>query len=701
MRVNRKYDTLYDTTGLNSISEEDRKIIFENAFLPIEDLKKLLKNGPYPDNLISWFATRIRRILSNDVTQKERNTYGRIESDLLLDFLKEDNNLLNVIQKGGNIRDVKYASGSIDNIDKDYLKAYVNILNDPVKWAETILTDPDSVKEPLKLRAWQKEVIYAMKVHDKVSLRIARRCGKSVAIAVFALWYCATQNNKKVVLLAPYESQVRVLWDIIFRLVSNSPLIKSSMMVFRKRNPFEISFRNGSYIKGFTTAERSTKGATLRGSDAELMIIDEADFISSETLGTILAIISGSKDMKLIVSSTPSGKRSFFYDTQTKPELGFWTKHLTVYEANPNWTIERERFYKRLYAATPWVYEREYEAEFGDEVEGVFSHDDINASLYRYKYEDMVYDKDNLYFMGVDWNTPKVGDRIVVLEYMKNKNIFRVVYHKIIQGNSFVQDKTIEEILRLNEKFPCEYIYVDYGYGHTAIEDLKNLAKKRNIVDFEKKVVAIEFGRLVEIWDYAARKAVKKVIKPLMVEMFSRLLSMRKFRMSSSEDNIGLLAYEMRNLRVKKTGPLNIPIYEDENCHSIYALMLSFFAYIMNHSVYSLKVKDRGINVFNDIRVVNILKKGQEVETTKKTLEIDSTSDIASQKIQQAVNNLGIPYSQKIVTNAQSVNEANKDDLPIANDNNIKLVKFTKRDISNVRSSSFYKRKGHISRRIF
>jgi len=582
---------------------EDLKTIISKSFLETEDLVNLLGNK-YSNFTVGFIKSRFKRFLES----KDTSSASDVEMKVLEWYYNEQNKLNKT-----NIRTSRFANiNDLTKMNAKDLENYVNIFGNPIKWAESVLMDPNDPKVPFKLRAWQKEVIYAMELYDKVSLRIGRRCGKSVALVVFALWKAMTHFGEKIILVTPYESQIRILWDFMSNMIVDSSIVNSSIDTFRRRAPYEIKFKNGSVIKGFTTAERSTKGSTLRGADANTMIIDEADFISDKTLGVILAIISGSKHMKLIISSTPSGKRKFFYKTQTVPKLGFWVKHLTVYEGNPNWNKEREAYFRGLYASQPWVYEREFEALFGEEVEGVIPNYAIKQSLSNYLYSSLGKDKNMAYIIGVDWNSEINGDRIIVLGYNKKRDNFKVIRHIKISMEQFIHNHSIKKIIELNQEFNPEWIYVDKGYGHTAIEDLIILSKKYNN-DIRRKLIAVDFSKPVDIWSQGDRRVVKKYPKPLMIDFFVRLLISRKIFMSYKEEEIGRLGQEMRELKIKKGyHTASIPVYEDVNCHSLTALMLAVYGFMMQYSVYSLNMKSRGINPFKEFKVKGLEKIGEK-----------------------------------------------------------------------------------------
>jgi len=66
-------------------------------------------------------------------------------------------------------------------------------------------------------------------------------------------------------------------------------------------------------------------------------------------------------------------------------------------------------------------YAREFLAEFGDEVEGVFRSADISAALLDYDLKDCKYHGESKYVIGVDWNKT-TGTHITIVEALRFEN---------------------------------------------------------------------------------------------------------------------------------------------------------------------------------------------------------------------------------------------------------------------------------------
>lgn len=93
--------------------------------------------------------------------------------------------------------------------------------------------------------------------------------------------YNATKNrNFRILIITPYENQVRLIFMRMNEILSTSPLIKSRV-ISNTKNPYQMTFDNGSAILGFTTGASSGQGAaSVRGQKADLIVMDEVDKIS-------------------------------------------------------------------------------------------------------------------------------------------------------------------------------------------------------------------------------------------------------------------------------------------------------------------------------------------------------------------------------------------------------------------------------------
>lgn len=495
---------------------------------------------------------------------------------------------------------------------------------DPVKWCHTYLQNPEVPSKPFSLRDHQAEII-ASKAKKKV-LRIGRRGGKSIILCAEALYNAYTQSNFRILICTPYKVQTASLWkDGFLKLIKDNPLIETSISRVGQ-NPFTVEFKNGSRILGLTAGSSTgNKGGSIRGQSSDLLILDECDYMGESAIQSIVAIIGTNKKTRLIISSTPTGKREFFYQACTRKELGF-TEFYYPSSASPEWlSIEdakkrgipihesQEYTFRNMYPEA--IYMQEFEAVFGSELMGVFKHKYIDSSLVRYNPDleeadvkgNRWYCGDqqkpgNLYAMGVDWNGLKNGTQIVITEYMKDPTEFQVLdendelrtiteqkkyrlfYRESVSMENMTQVESIRRVVELNQKFKIDHIYVDFGYGHTNIEELKLYGNKNPESQINRKLVSINFGGKVSVYDPFSKEELEKAMKPFCINNIATCLERGELILPESEDEKVRLCGQMREYRVESISPTGNPRYSEDNDHILDAFGLSLLAFQMEYS---------------------------------------------------------------------------------------------------------------------
>ncbi len=442
---------------------------------------------------------------------------------------------------------------------------------------------------------WYQDVMLKCTALRKVS-RCGRRIGKTEAICIRMLHYAYTHEDIIVLVVAPYKNQVGLIFDKLDMFLGKSDSFAASIRRNTK-NPYRVQLHNGSKILGFTAGTRTgSKSTGIRGQDAHVILIDEADYLSTSDFEVILAIQASRPDVEIWASSTPTGRRDMFWRFCTEPELGFKEFHFAS-SMSPSWTKQTERLEKAQYSAQGYLHE--FEAEFGDEAEGVFLEKFVDAALKDYKMDSLRKNADSLYTIGVDWNTAGNGTCIVVTEWNRNLNggigAFRLVRKKIITQLEFTQVRACEEIIRLNSEWNPAAIYVDQGYGHTQIEMIRKYGLENPKTGLASKIKGIYFGDRMEIRDPVSKQIVKKHMKPFMVNLAARRLEDGQIMLPESEDIKNGLVGQMRDYTVIRKTALGQPIYSDENEHSLIAFMLSILAATAEYS--DMTKQNRIVNI--------------------------------------------------------------------------------------------------------
>lgn len=488
------------------------------------------------------------------------------------------------------ICDLIHEEMAISDVDKKSLGdadvAFANFLYNPILWTKTELAWN---------ARWYQDLMLKCSAFRKVS-RMGRRVGKTEVISIKMLHYAYTNENVSVLVIAPYKNQVGLIFDKLDTLMSKSDSLKASIKRNTK-NPYRVEFYNGSKILGFTSGTRTgSKSAGIRGQDAHMILIDEADYLCPSDFEVILAIQASRPDVYIWASSTPTGKRDMFWRFCTEGELGYKEFHFPS-SSSPSWTVQTERLERAQYSEAGYAHE--FEAEFGDIAEGVFLRKYVDLCLQDYNFEKIRRNPDSLYTMGVDWNTAGNGTCIVMTEWNKSFNegrgAFKVILKRVINQEEFTQVRSCEEIIALNEKWDPEFIYVDQGYGSTQIEMLRKYGLEHPKSGLANKVKGIYFGDKMEIRDPVTKQLVKKHMKPFIVNLAARRMEDGQIILPESEDIKNGLVGQIRDYMVIRTTAFGQPVYSDENDHALVAWMLSILAATMEFS--DMLRQNRSINV--------------------------------------------------------------------------------------------------------
>lgn len=269
-------------------------------------------------------------------------------------------------------------------LSKEELKQLeIEIRSNPVKWAYWQLKDPKG--NAWKARWYQRDMIEGILKGDRrIAARMGRRVGKTETMVVYCLWYAQHHKNSRLLIVTPYEHQVRLIFMRLEELIRDSPELRNEVKT--TKNPFIASFPNGAKIMGFTGGANSgsQSGASVRGQRADFIFIDEIDYMSQEGIDAVTAIANEDpKRIGIWVSSTPTGKRGFFHNVCTNPDTGYKAYHFPS-TVNPDFD---ERMEGELRATmTVQGYIHEVEAAFGEETVGVFRKTAVEHAKEQYLY---------------------------------------------------------------------------------------------------------------------------------------------------------------------------------------------------------------------------------------------------------------------------------------------------------------------------
>lgn len=491
------------------------------------------------------------------------------------------------------------------------------IMKDPVAWAQAFLRTYDSSTGkvgPWKARWYQVEMM-----SDKSKKRVyrcGRRTGKTETMVVESLFHVCTKRNFRVLIVTPYETQVRLAFMRLNELIQESPVVKS-MIISNTKNPYMIKLSNESAILGFTTGASSGGGAaSVRGQRADLIVMDEVDYMSEADFDSVMIIAGERPDIRTVMSSTPTGKRSKFYQACTDPAMGF-NEHFHPSTHNPNWCDELEAEFRATLSEQGYVHE--VEAEFGVQNTGVFDKDRVDEAkeMYNYSYQPLDYYQENALKLnnlprpemlmydkmhpapynkfrtiGVDWDKYGETSSIVVLEFNEKLRRFMVLKAQSVPRSEYSYDAAVKMIIDYNYIYKPAMIYCDRGAGEYQIEQLCIYGEQHPETRLHEKVKGFQFSQNLDVMNPVTGEVVKEPLKPFMVTQLQIAFERGQMVISKYDEKLykQLIDYE-----VVKYAQNGKPIFTDVNEHFIDALGLAYLAMTLTFKDLTGVMKDRAV----------------------------------------------------------------------------------------------------------
>ena len=230
---------------------------------------------------------------------------------------------------------------------------------DPVAFArERLGFEPD---------AWQADVLRS--TGRNILLNCSRQSGKSTTTAIIGLHTAFYQPRALVLLVSPSLRQSREL----FAKVSDFLQMLDPRPRLDEDNRLSFTLDNGSRVVSLPDT-----GETVRGFSAPRLVVeDEAAFVDDGLYGALRPMLAVSGG-RLILMSTPFGKRGHFFEAWRNggPEwLRIEINALDCPRISDEF-LEQER----REIGDPW-FRQEYGCEFLETVDQVFRYDDIERAL--------------------------------------------------------------------------------------------------------------------------------------------------------------------------------------------------------------------------------------------------------------------------------------------------------------------------------
>jgi replicative DNA helicase len=490
-----------------------------------------------------------------------------------------------------------------DVVTKGWEEEDINLaqtLYDPIRWAEKYLGwNPRKSKDGEEYQSLVLRCSSKRKV-----LRMGRRLGKTEVMVIAIMHYLFTNSPKvqrwdedaqmyvdgfsTILVLTPYLSQVKLIFNRMRELLARNPELDGEVKKDVSTPHHLLELYNGAKVVGFSSGAKGAEA--VRGQKADFIILDEMDYLSEQDIESVVALMMEHAEVKILASSTPSGRREYFYSF-CEERMDFKEFYYPSM-CNPSWGPKMEAELRQFYK-TEIGWQHEILAEFGEAATGVFQHKYVHMAKQDYKYEEMTPQAGWSYSIGIDWNDAENGTKLCVVGWDPKYEIFRIVDKQTVQKHGWTQLSAVDALIKLNRVWQPEYIYVDEGYGATQIEVIKQYGlssmhqkhEHARIDENLKNVVGINASSKVETFDPVTSEPIKKWMKPFMIENAVRRFEQQQIKISEYDD---VLMDQLSGYMIAKVNASGMPVYEAMNGdHDLDALVLALLAFQMELSEFT------------------------------------------------------------------------------------------------------------------
>lgn len=256
------------------------------------------------------------------------------------------------------------------------------------------------------ITSWQAD---ALSLAAAITIVIAGRgMGKTRTLALFAVWEAFRHAGFKVLVVSASEASARRLLAEVRELVGSEALRGSVV----DAQAGLVTLSNGSEIRSVPSSEKA-----IRGSHVDLLLVDEAAFVSDELLLGAAFPTTAARDGKIVLASSAGIAAGAFYDQAAQGLAG--SEMIRAYKwvaraADPGgvdapWItpslIARERA-----ALGPLRFAAEFLAQFATGADSLFSAAMLDKVTVDYEIPDLAHLVGPARVMGgVDWGA--VNDR--------------------------------------------------------------------------------------------------------------------------------------------------------------------------------------------------------------------------------------------------------------------------------------------------
>jgi len=234
----------------------------------------------------------------------------------------------------------------------------------------------------------QKKIIenFSDSIHKFGIVSCGRQWGKSLLSQNLMLYWLLRSQNQKGAWITPVYNQCRK----IFQELTNAA---HQLIASQNKAELTITFINGSTLQFLSTDNPSS----VRGFSFHYMVIDEAAYVKQDAIESAVLPTLTALGKKCLIISTPKSKNWFYeYFLRGSLDNATYISFKGISRDNPH--VSKEFLVEQYKSLPNEIYRQEYEAEFTDAGNDVFT----NLDLVCISNEWGIPTRSERYYIGVD-----------------------------------------------------------------------------------------------------------------------------------------------------------------------------------------------------------------------------------------------------------------------------------------------------------
>jgi len=363
---------------------------------------------------------------------------------------------------------------------------------DPAFFCSLNLRLPTGVFKPLDF-----QIQFLRDPSKRIAVCCGRQVGKTTMSAAKACHFAVTRDHFTVLVISKSQRQSMWMFDKIRSMFYWNPLMKSFLQ-FPGTTRTKLTIKNNSQIIALPTGP---DGETILGITADVIIIDEANFIKPSIITETVFPMISSTDGYMIMLSTPEyAEHPFMRAIKDPQKYGYSTYHFPSSIAPLPSKEAKEKFLAEQKASIPFdEYQRQYLAILPDESNQLIATKYVRLCVdptYNLLSEEDIFAER----FQADWGGYDPGGKVNPAAFsvlkndmvsvkkldrqgkpvVKKQNAWRLVFVREKLGETYAEFTNFvqgaQQVLRLSK------LGVDSkGVGGPLVEDLQHVLGKRKV----------------------------------------------------------------------------------------------------------------------------------------------------------------------------------------------------------------------------